>query len=55
MPRFEIIIKKIEKYVLDVVANSEQEAKEIAEQKILESPAKYHDDSDFEIECYEDI
>ncbi len=55
MPRFEIIVKKIEKYVLDVVANSEEEAIKIAEQKIIDSPAKYHDDSDVEIECFLDI
>jgi hypothetical protein len=52
---YEVVLRKIEKYVLIISAASENEARELAERKVNENPSMYHDDSDVEIEIFEDI
>jgi len=53
MATYQVTIRKIEKYYVEVSAEDEQEAREIAEAKIESAPNDHHDDSDVEIECYE--
>lgn len=53
MKEFEVVIEKIERYFVVVRADSEEDAKERAEEMVEESPEKYHDDSDANIEAYE--
>jgi hypothetical protein len=55
MTTYHVIAKVIEKYELEVEADSEEEAKELAENKLEGSRRhKYHTDSDFELEVWEE-
>jgi len=53
--KYEIILKEIEVYVLDIEADSEDEALQMAYSKIdsEDGRANYHHDSDGEYEIFE--
>ena len=54
MAKYEVYFEQIEKYWFEVEADSEEEAKEKAEEISQSEKIKdYHDDSDAKLEVYE--
>jgi hypothetical protein len=52
--KYEVTIKQIEIYRLEIVADSQYEAEKLAWEKFAADKNQYHNDSDSEIECIEE-